>query len=240
VVEYSTFKAMIREGQITRVEITDQYLTGTTPSETVVDTGLANPGFKIASLSYIGPDFEPLRRIYWNGALGAAKKHIDATTESLNSRLADRLGGAAFTSMNPAVVTGASVAIPAMLKYLSDYLAVVDSGTGIYDDPLEVGIQFARAVYGEGEPWRGQLDEAGRLRLDQHELEPALQSALTGLWENAKPGAVTELTARGLEIFKKEFMQLYGWQVDGVDYAAAVEFTPPMGEEQGIVRLIED
>ena len=201
---------------------------------------LANPGFKIASLSYIGPDFEPLRRIYWDGALGAAKKHIDATTESLDKRLAARLGGAAFTSMNPAVVTGASVAIPAMLKYISDYLAVVDSGIGAYDDPLEVGINFARALYADGEPWRKQLDESGRLRLDQQELDPKLQAAVTGLWNDAKPGKVPPLTSRGLDLFKKEYMQLYGWQVDGVDYEAPAEFAPPLGEKQGVIQLISD
>lgn len=205
---------------------------------------LANPGFKIASLSYIGPDFKPLRRIYWDGALGAAKKHIDATTRSLDARLAERLNGAAFTSMNPAVVTGASVAIPAMLKYIADYLAVVDSGIGAYDDPLDVGINFARALYGKGkgeaEPWREMRDEEGRLRLDANELDPELQSALRESWEAAKPGDVPPLTARGLELFKKEYMQLYGWQVDGVDYESPVDFAPELGEKQGVIHLIDE
>lgn len=201
---------------------------------------LANPGFKIASLSYIGPDFEPLRRIYWEGALGAAKQHIDATTRSLDTRIQERLAGAAMTSMNPAVVTGASVAIPAMLKYIADYLAVVDSGVGAYDDPLTVGINFARALYGEGEPWREMLDDQNRLRLDANELDPELQSALRELWESAKPGEVPPLTARGLELFKQEFMRLYGWEVAGVDYEAAVDFAPALGEQEGVVHLIDE
>ena len=119
---------------------------------------------------YIGPDFEPLRRIYWDGALGGAKKHIDATTRSLDARLQERVGGSALTSMNPAVVTGASVAIPAMLKYIADYLAVVDSGVGAYDDPLDVGINFARALYGDGEPWRDMLDDEELLELVEMEI----------------------------------------------------------------------
>ena len=203
-------------------------------------SGLANPGFKLASLSYIGPDFEPLRRIYWDGALGGAKKHIDATTRSLNARLERSLGGVALTSMNPAVVTGASVAIPAMLKYIADYLAVVHSGVGAYDDPLDVGINFARALYGDGEPWRKMLDDEGRLRLDANELDAKLQSTIGALWAEAKPGAVPALTARGLELFKKEFMQLYGWQVDGVDYEAPVEFAPPLGDDQRVWHLIDE
>lgn len=198
----------------------------------------ASEGFKVASLSYIGPDFEPLRRIYWDGALGGAKKHIDATTAHLNSRLSQRLGGAAFSSMNPAVVTGASVAIPAMLKYIADYLAVVDSGVGAYDDPLTVGVNFTRALYGDGEPWRDQRDDEGRLRLDANELDPALQQAIRDSWAEARPGDPPPLTARGLELFKREFMQLYGWEVDGVDYEAEAEFLPDLGP--GVVQLVED
>ncbi len=205
----------------------------------------ANPGLKVAPLSYIGPDFEPLRRIYWDGALGGAKKHIDATTRSLNARLEKRIGGSAFTCMNPAVVTGASVAIPAMLKYIADYLAVVDSGIGDYDDPLAVGIGFANALYGEakdpgqGEPWRQMLDDEGRLRLDGHELVAETQVAIRDLWTSAKSGPVTALTARGHELFRTEFMRLYGWEVPGVDYEAETDFAPPLGDKQGVVHLLE-
>jgi enoyl-[acyl-carrier protein] reductase/trans-2-enoyl-CoA reductase (NAD+) len=208
--------------------------------------GLVNPGFKVAALSYIGPEFEPLRRIYWDGALGAAKQHIDVTTRSLDERIAARLGGAAFTCMNPAVVTGASVAIPAMLKYIVDYLAVVDSGTGAYDDPLQVGINFARALYGDsdsdggGESWRDKLDSEGRLRLDDNELAVDLQAKLRELWESGKVGETPALTARGLELFKAEFMRLYGWQVEGVDYEAPVDFAPALGESEGVIHLIEE
>ncbi len=200
--------------------------------------GCVNTGFKVASLSYIGPEFEPLRRIYWDGALGGAKKHIDMTTAAQNARLSQRLDGAAFSSMNPAVVTGASVAIPAMLKYIADYLAVVDSGIGAYDDPLDVGVNFTRALYDDGEPWRDMLDEAGRLRLDENELDPDLQKAITGSWADAKPGDPPPLTVRGLELFKKEFMQLFGWEVDGVDYEAPAEFLPDLGE--GVVQLVDE
>ena len=205
----------------------------------LIYSGLAGEGFKVASLSYIGPDFEPLRRIYWDGALGAAKKHIDATTRSLDARLSSS-GGSALTVMNPAVVTGASVAIPAMLKYIADYLGVVDRNIGEYDDPLQVGIHFARALYGDDEPWREQLDGEGRLRLDQHELDPALQAAIQECWTSAELGPAGGSTERGLEIFKGEYMRLYGWDVDGVDYEAAYDFAPELGEAQGVIDLLDE
>jgi len=201
--------------------------------------GRAAPGMTVAALSYIGPDFEALRRIYWDGALGAAKKHIDATTRALDARLAKHVAGRALSVMNPAVVTGASVAIPAMLKYIADYLGVVEEGTGRYDAPLDVGIHLCRALYAEGEPWKQQLDEAGRLRLDQNELSLELQAAVQALWTDAKEGPAQGATATGLARFRREYHQLFGWQVPGVDYTIAAEFAPDLGVGQGVFDLIE-
>ncbi len=201
-------------------------------------SGRVNPGFTVAALSYIGPDFAPLRRIYWEGALGGAKKHIDATTCNLDARLSKQVNGKALTVMNPAVVTRASVAIPAMLKYIADYLGVVEEGIGEYDDPLQVGIHFAQALYGDGAPWKKMLDEAARLRLDAHELDAALQHAIQACWQDAEAGPASGSTIVGLERFKREYMQLHGWEVEGVDYSAAFDFDPPL--DSGIVRLLED
>ncbi|MBW2422303.1 MAG: hypothetical protein JRH19_27475 [Deltaproteobacteria bacterium] len=201
-------------------------------------SGSAAAGMKVASLSYIGPDFEVLRRIYWDGALGAAKKHIDATTRGLDARLQSLLGGHAFTVMNPAVVTGASVAIPAMTKYIADYLGVADSGAGSYDDPLEVGIHFARALYGDGEPWKQMLDAEGRLRLDQNELAPEVQKLIQEQWQSAEPGPASGISERGLAVFKREFLHLYGWEVDGVDYSTPCEWEPPQGDR--LIDLLEE
>jgi enoyl-[acyl-carrier protein] reductase/trans-2-enoyl-CoA reductase (NAD+) len=201
-------------------------------------SGLANEGMTVTALSYIGPELEPVRRMYWDGALGEAKKHIDATTRALDARLGDAVGGKALTVMNPAVVTAASVAIPAMLRYISDYLGCAETGAGIYDDPLDVGVGFARALYGEGDPWRDLLDDAGRLRLDAHELEPGLQAAIARLWQHQEPGPPDPVTSRGFERFKREYMALFGWEVEGVDYDAPCLVDPPLGAEQRVVDLI--
>jgi enoyl-[acyl-carrier protein] reductase/trans-2-enoyl-CoA reductase (NAD+) len=201
-------------------------------------SGLAAEGMKVTALSYIGPELPALRRMYWDGALGEAKKHIDATTRSLDGRLKKAVDGRAFTVMNPAVVTSASVAIPAMLRYISDLLGNAGAGHGIYDDPLDVGVLFARALYGDGEPWRTQLDDEGRLRLDAHELEEPLQKAIAECWSHDVPGAPPAVTAAGFERFKVEYMNLYGWQVDGVDYTAPVEVDPPLVDGERVIDLI--
>jgi len=200
--------------------------------------GLANEGMTVAALSYIGPDLGPVRRMYWDGALGEAKKHVDATTRALDERLADQVGGKALTVMNPAVVTAASVAIPAMLRYISDYLGCAEGGQGVYDDPLDVGIHFARSLYGEGRAWRDELDEEGRLRLDQNELAPRLQEAIRALWQHETPGAPDPVTAAGFARFKREYMRLFGWEVDDVDYARPCTVDPELGDAQRVTVLL--
>lgn len=206
----------------------------------LIYSGLANEGMTVTALSYIGPELPAVRRMYWDGALGEAKKHIDATTRSLDGRLRTAVGGKAFTVMNPAVVTSASVAIPAMLRYISDLLGNAGAGHGVYDDPLDVGVLFARALYGEAEPWRDQLDEEGRLRLDAHELEAPLQKAIAECWSHDAPGPPPEVTAAGFERFKVEYMNLYGWQVDGVDYAAPVVVDPKLVDGVRVIDLIRE
>lgn len=201
-------------------------------------SGVANEGMTVTALSYIGPELEPLRRMYWDGALGAAKKHVDATTKALDARLADAIGGKALTVMNPAVVTGASVAIPAMLRYISDYLGCAETGKGIYDDPLEVGIHFTKSLYGGDAAWRDELDEEGRLRLDQHELVAGLQASIRALWQNQTPGPADAVTTAGFTRFKREYANLFGWEVAGVDYEAPCVVDPALGEAERVIDLI--
>jgi enoyl-[acyl-carrier protein] reductase / trans-2-enoyl-CoA reductase (NAD+) len=196
-------------------------------------------GAKVAALSYIGPpQFEALRRLYWDGTIGAAKKDIDKTVLQLNR---DLLGirGTALSVVDPAVVTQASTAIPAIAKYLAAYLGVVDGGVGIYNDPLAVGIQFAKALYGPGEPWKHMLDREGRLRLDTDEMEPVLQDAIMKVWsENDHEGEASPTLKRGLEIFKTHFLRLFGFEVPGVDYSQPYEFEIPLTTEMGVHNLL--
>jgi trans-2-enoyl-CoA reductase len=125
-----------------------------------------------------------------------------------------------------------------MLRYISDYLGCAETGRGTYDDPLDVGIALARTLYEEGEGWRDRLDEEGRLRLDQHELEPKLQSAIAELWRNQQPGPPDEITLVGFARFKRDYAQLYGWEVDGVDYEMPYTVDPPLSPDRDIFDLL--
>lgn len=202
--------------------------------------GLLKEGATVAALSYVGPpQFEALRRLYWDGTIGAAKKDIDKTMRQLNATLSDAVRGKALSVVDPAVVTVASSAIPAIGKYLASYLGVVDGGTGLYHDPLAVGIKFANALYGQGNQWRDLLDDEGRLRLDRDELNDTLQAAIMQVWEeNNHEGEPTPTLKNGLAIFKEKFNQLYGFSVPGVDYSKPYEFDVALTPEKGVHDLL--
>lgn len=197
-------------------------------------------GAVVTARSYIGPEgLMELRRLYWDGTIGAAKKHIDATTRDLNVRLQKEIGGRAFSEVDPAVVTVASAAIPAIAKYLASYLSVADGGAGIYNDPLGVAIKLARALYDSGETWKDLIDSEGRLRLDGDEMQPALQAAIRAVWDaNSTPGEPTPELLKGLDGYRQRYMQLFGFGVAGVDYAAPHEFNRPLTPEMGVHDLI--
>ncbi len=84
------------------------------------------------------------------------------------------------------------------------------------------------------------MDDEGRLRLDAHELEPALQSAIAECWSHDEPGAPPAATAAGFARFKVEYMNLYGWEVEGIDYEAPAEFEPALVDGERVIDLIGD
>lgn len=195
-------------------------------------------GATLACLSYIGPEFGPLRRVYWDGTLGAAKKDIDLTMGYLDRVLDRKLSGKALSVMAPAVVTRASAVIPGVMTYVNLYLGADALGKGRYLDPIDVAIDLARALYGDGDAWKQQLDSDGRLRLDGAELEESLQSVLQDGWKQAAKGEVGELLDRGADVYMEKYFQQYGWSVPGVDYEQAVEFDVKLGEAQRVFDLL--
>lgn len=202
--------------------------------------GVLNQGATLACLSYIGPEFGPLRRVYWDGTLGTAKKDIDLTVSQLNDVLKDKIDGKALSVMAPAVVTRASAVIPGVMTYVNLYLGAAAEGKGRYLDPVDVGIDLTKALYGEGDPWKSQLDDTGRLRLDTAELDESLQAVLQQGWKDASGGEVSGLLDKGAGIYIDKYFQQYGWHVEGVDYEAAAEFDVKLGEGDRVINLLQN
>jgi enoyl-[acyl-carrier protein] reductase/trans-2-enoyl-CoA reductase (NAD+) len=177
------------------------------------DAGVLAPGCKTTAYTYIGEKIT--WDIYWHGTIGAAKKDLDKRVVDIRARLADK-GGDARVSVLKAVVTQASAAIPAMPIYLAILFKVMKA-RGVHEGCIEqVDRLFRDSLYGEV----GQPDSEGRLRADDLELDPAVQSEVEALWAQINTDNLKELS--DFDGYRREFLQLFGFEVDGVDYNAEV------------------
>ena len=168
------------------------------------DADVLAEGAKTTAFTYLGEKLT--QDIYWNGSIGEAKKDLDKKVLTLRENLA-ALKGDARVSVLKAVVTQASSAIPIMPLYLS--LLFIEQVYGLFKDSL----------YGS-EP---KLDADGRLRADLAELEPKVQDAVAALWNQVTDDNVNEIS--DFAGYKAEFLRLFGFEVDGVDYDADVNPT---------------
>jgi enoyl-[acyl-carrier protein] reductase/trans-2-enoyl-CoA reductase (NAD+) len=187
--------------------------------EALDEAGVLADGAKTTVYTYIG---EKLTwDIYWHGTIGAAKKDLDKRVVDIRGRLAEK-GGDARVSVLKAVVTQASAAIPAMPIYLALLFKVMKE-RGVHEGCIEqVYGLFRDSLYGD-QPY---LDEEGRLRADRKELDPEIQAAVASLWEDINTASLRQLS--DFDGYQREFLQLFGFEVDGVDYEADVNPCVPI------------
>ena len=172
------------------------------------------PGAQTVAYSYIGP--ESTYPIYRDGTIGYAKEHLHATAETINLQLA-QLGGHAWVSVCKALVTKASAYIPVLPVYLGLLMGVMKE-RGVHEGCIEqMRRLFADKMYGP----QGVVADGNRLiRMDDHELDPAVQAAVSALWSKVTPDNFQALgDFAGL---KRDFMQLNGFELAEVDYGAPV------------------
>lgn len=182
--------------------------------EALDEAGVLADGAKTTAYTYIG---EKLTwDIYWHGTIGAAKQDLDRRVKTIRERLAGR-GGDARVSVLKAVVTQASAAIPAMPIYLAILFKVMKE-QGSHEGCIEqIEGLFRESLYGTAPA----LDDEGRLRADRRELDPAVQAAVGELWTQVSTDNLSELS--DFAGYRREFLQLFGFEVDGVDYDADVD-----------------
>ena len=177
------------------------------------DAGVLADGAKTTAYTYIGDKLT--FDIYWHGTIGAAKKDLDKRVVGIRERLAAK-GGDARVSVLQAVVTQASAAIPAMPIYLALLFKVMKE-RGEHEGCIEqVDGLFRDSLYGD----KPYLDDEGRLRADRNELSPEVQEAVGGLWDQINTDTLRELS--DFAGYKRGFLQLFGFEIDGVDYDADV------------------
>lgn len=173
--------------------------------------GVLAEGVKTVAYSYIGPELT--FPIYRNGTIGQAKNDLEATVPVLNDLLKD-LNGKSYVSVNKALVTQSSSAIPVVPLYIS-LLYKVMKAKGTHEGTIEqMQRLFADRLYTEnGEV---ALDEAGRIRVDDWEMADDVQAEVAKLWDETTTENLSEIS--DIEGYRKEFFNLFGFELDGIDY----------------------
>jgi enoyl-[acyl-carrier protein] reductase / trans-2-enoyl-CoA reductase (NAD+) len=181
--------------------------------------GVLAPGAKTTAYTYIGEKIT--WDIYWHGTIGAAKQDLDKRVIDIRKKLAAK-GGDARVSVLKAVVTQASSAIPIMPLYLS-LLFKIMKADGTHEGCIEqVDGLFRNSLYGT----KPIMDSEGRLRADGKELRAEVQNKVADLWlqvSNDNLDAISDFKG-----YKQEFLRLFGFEVEGVDYEAEVDPVVPI------------
>ena len=180
--------------------------------EALKSENLLADGATTIAYSYIGPSLtEP---VYRKGTIGRAKDHLEATAFEITKNLKD-LNGKAYVSVNKALVTQASSAIPVIPLYIS-LLYKLMKEEGIHEGCIEqIQRLYADRVFtGKEIP----LDEAGRIRIDDWEMRDDIQEKIAVLWEKATTENLSEIG--DLAGYKQDFLNLFGFGFEGVDYLA--------------------
>ena len=188
--------------------------------DTLEKHSLLSDNFKTVAFSYIGP--EVTEEIYRTGTIGKAKENLEATAAIIDSKLSSSFTNSeARVSINKAIVTQASSAIPGVPLYMSMLLQLMKANN-THEDSLDQIIRlFEDKKFHTGEP---VVDSDQLIRLDDFELEEIIQNEVKNRWH--KLSASNYLSLIDLEQYKHDFNQIFGFDVDDIDYAKEVEIDP--------------
>jgi enoyl-[acyl-carrier protein] reductase/trans-2-enoyl-CoA reductase (NAD+) len=172
---------------------------------------LAN-GATTVAYSYIGP--EVTEAVYRKGTIGQAKDHLEATAFEISKDLV-ALNGKAYVSVNKALVTQASSAIPVIPLYIS-LLYKIMKAEGIHEGCIEqIQRLYQERLYtGQAVP----TDDKGRIRIDDWEMREDVQARVAALWKESTTESLPEIG--DLAGYKQDFLNLFGFGFEGVDYLA--------------------
>ena len=187
--------------------------------DALADAGVLADGAKTTAFTYIGEKMT--WDLYWDGTIGQAKKDLDKRVLSIRDKLAVT-GGDARVSVLKAVVTQASSAIPIMPLYLAMLFKEMKRD-GSHEGCIEQLYRLYTECLYSSDP---RTDEEGRLRCDELELRDEVQAAVAAAWANISTENLAELT--DFAGYKDEFLALFGFGIDGVDYLQDVATDVPI------------
>ena len=177
--------------------------------------GVLADGVVTVAYSYIGPSLT--WAIYRNGTIGRAKEHLEQTADRISAKLAAKEGHA-WVSVNKALVTQASSAIPIVPLYIS-LLYKVMKAKGIHEGCIEqIYRLFADRLAPDANP---HPDEEGRIRIDDWEMRADVQAEVAALWPQVTTASLPSLS--DIAGYRTEFLRLFGFGIPGIDYDAEAE-----------------
>ena len=180
--------------------------------EQLESAGLLAEGCQAVAYDYVGP--EVTWPVYNNGTIGRAKKHIRETAQRIDAMLKIKRG-AAFISVNKAVVTQASSAIPVVPLYISILFKIMKE-TGLHEDCIQQIDRLFRTRMFNGSAL--SFDDEGRVRMDDWEMKPEIQQKVKALWPAVTTDTIDEMT--DFAGYQENFLKLFGFGLAGVDYSA--------------------
>ena len=182
--------------------------------EALNEAGVLADNAVTVAYSYIGSELT--YPIYFEGTIGAAKKHLHKTADEITEEFSDK-GVKAYISVNKGLVTQASSAIPIVPLYMSVlYKAMKEKN--VHEGCIE---QIERMFKEKNFPEHPQTDEHGWIRMDDWELEDDVQEEVKRRWELVNTDNVKEFA--DIDGYWKDFYQMFGFEEDGIDYEADLD-----------------
>ena len=184
--------------------------------ELLLSEDLLAPRANIVAYSYIGPQITD--QIYSSGTIGLAKADLEQRINAIDTRLLNQINGRAYLSVNKAVVSQASAAIPIVPLYISILYQIMDA-KNLNEKPIDQMIRLFSEYLGPD--LVPMVDGNRRIRMDDRELRSDVVAEVNEKWSLVNNDNFHELA--DFEGYKKSFRNLFGFEVDDVDYGQPVE-----------------
>ena len=217
-------EVVINPASEAEIESTEKVMGGddwTLWTKRLLEEDLLAQGCINIAYSYIGP--QVTQPIYRNGTIGRAKEHLENCAHDLNVLLESKVSGRSFVSVNKAVVTQASSAIPVVPLYVSILFKIMRQA-GSHEGCIEQTARlFSDFLFSDTDQIK--VDASGRIRLDDLEMKDDIQQEIIKLWPQVDSSNLNNLTA--FEEYQTEFLKLFGFAHPRVNYLEDIDLENP-------------
>lgn len=175
------------------------------------EAGVLTDDCRTLAYSYIGPSLS--HAIYRDGTIGEAKKDLEARAKNIDAVLKAK-GGAAYVSVNKALITRSSSVIPIITQYIGVLFKIMKA-KGTHEGCIEqMERLFAERLYTADK--KVAVDESGRIRMDDWEMDASVQAEVDKIMPKVTEETVKEFV--DMDAIRHDFLAINGFDIAGVDY----------------------